>query len=301
MTQSEIRDTVERFAKTAKLAKDCGWGGVQIHAAHGYLISEFLSPRTNRRSDAWGGSLQNRSRFLREVVQRTREEVGPDFPISVKLNSADFQRNGFSEADASEVVKMLETLGIDLLEISGGTYEFAAAMGVSQPQTSRTESIKAQSKSLAASTIAREAYFIEFAESIRQTTEIPLMLTGGFRSADAMCEAISLGIVDFVGVARPMCLDPRFPAKILSGELKRLDLVNISVGIKDFDSGLQNLWHQRQIHRMAEGLAPDPNMGRIYCLTVMIVLNYVWHPRTAGIYSVCTLAALFVFILSFLW
>lgn len=134
---------------------------------------------------------------MREVVTRIRAKVGDQFPISVKINSADFQRNGFSETDAADVVKMLEKLSVDLIEISGGTYEFAAMMGLDK-------------KTVSASTLAREAYFLEFAKSIRCTTSVPLMLTGGFRSADAMNEAISFGIVDFVGVARPMCLDPFF-------------------------------------------------------------------------------------------
>lgn len=291
MTETEIRATIDRFVLTAFIAKECGWDGVQVHAAHGYLISEFLSPRTNQRNDKWGGSIKNRSRFLREVVTRIRERVGNQFPISVKLNSADFQRNGFTETDATQVVKMLEEIGVDLIEISGGTYEFAAMMqGNNQvAKQSRTEALAANSSSMAPSTLAREAYFIEFAKSLRYAASVPLLLTGGFRSADAMSEAISSGIVDFIGVARPMCLDPFFPSKILTGKLQRLDLVDISVGIKDFDSGLQNLWHQRQIHLMADGKNPDVNLGRVYCLTVLTVLSYIWHPRTAGPLSYITI------------
>ena len=123
MTEGDIQEALDRFARTTGIAREAGFTGVQLHAAHGYLISEFLSPRLNRRSDAWGGGLAARARFLLEAVARTRRAVGDDFPLAVKLNSADFQKGGFSFDESIQVARWLEESGVDLIEISGGTYE----------------------------------------------------------------------------------------------------------------------------------------------------------------------------------
>ncbi|NJO87596.1 MAG: hypothetical protein HC831_00515 [Chloroflexia bacterium] len=122
MTEDEITQIKNAFVKAAGLAKSAGFTGVQIHSAHGYLLSQFLSPKTNLRTDSWGGSIENRSRLLRSIIKETRELVGNDFPISVKLNSSDFQKGGLTEEESLEVVKMLDKEGVDLFEISGGTY-----------------------------------------------------------------------------------------------------------------------------------------------------------------------------------
>ncbi len=169
MTKSEIMNVIIQFVYAAKLGQEVGFTGVQIHAAHGYLLSQFLSPKTNIRQDKWGGSIANRARILIEIVKQVRKTVGPAYPISVKLNSADFLREGFSEDDSLKVIKMLDALAIDLLEISGGTYEGIAFF-------------EAGFETKKDSTVKREAYFIDFARRIRQESDIPLMITGGFRT-----------------------------------------------------------------------------------------------------------------------
>lgn len=163
LTPADIADVQARFVRSAELAEQAGFNGVQIHAAHGYLLSQFLSPLTNKRQDAWGGSLENRARLLIDVVRAVRQVVSPGFAVAVKLNSADFQRGGFSADDAKRVVELLNPLGVDLVELSGGSYEAPAMQG--QARDGRT--------------LAREAYFLEFARDITAVARMPLMVTGG--------------------------------------------------------------------------------------------------------------------------
>ncbi len=159
LTENEIRDFIDRFAKVAVIARETGFTGVQIHGAHGYLISAFLSPVTNRRTDAWGGSLPNRARFLLETVRAVRKAVGDDFPVGIKLNSDDFRKGGFSNADCLEVVGLLNAESVDLLEISGGNYEQPRLLGVSGREQDAV--------AVRPSTRIREAYFLEYAEAIK--------------------------------------------------------------------------------------------------------------------------------------
>ncbi len=150
MTGQQIADTITRFATTARRAEQAGFDGVEVHAAHGYLLSQFLSPLVNTRTDEWGGSLENRARLLLEIVRAIRGEVAPGFSVAVKLNSADFQRGGFDADDARKVIDMLAPLGVDLVELSGGSYESPAMTG--RPADERTA--------------AREAYFLELAAEL---------------------------------------------------------------------------------------------------------------------------------------
>lgn len=216
MPADEIARLPARFAAAAQIAREAGFTGVQLHAAHGYLLSSFLSPRANRREDAWGGSLESRARVLLEAVRATRTAVGADFPVSVKLNSADFQRGGFSAEDSLTVARWLDGEGIDLLEISGGSYEQPAMMklaGLEAPEPPR----------IAASTRAREAYFQAFAPTIRAAvTRAKLMVTGGFRTAAGMADAIETDGVDVIGLGRPLCVDPAAPGGLLRGDIAAL-------------------------------------------------------------------------------
>lgn len=224
LTTEEIGELVRRWAGAAKACKDAGFTGVQIHGAHGYLISQFLSPRANQRTDDYGGSLVNRARLLREVVVAVRHAVGAEFPISVKLNSADFQKGGFAFEDSLQVVKWLEEDSVDLIEISGGTYE--------QPKLLGAEGMEAEEQqNVAPSTAAREAYFVDFAKAMQAHVNVPLMVTGGFRTRAAMEQALADGAADIVGLARPLCLIPDAPRQLIEGreELPRyedgLDLI----------------------------------------------------------------------------
>lgn len=196
MDEFEIQDVIQRFTTTAKRAEEAGFDGVEIHAAHGYLLAQFLSPLTNKRNDQWGGSLENRARLLIEVVKSVKATCGESFAIAVKLNSADFQRGGFDLEDAQQVVKMLGELNIDLVELSGGSYEAPAMQG-------RTGDDR---------TLAREAYFLEFASKIAENVTVPIMTTGGVRRYEVAKQVIDSG-VQLVGMARALALTPDLPNK----------------------------------------------------------------------------------------
>lgn len=210
LTEDEILSIIGRFATAARVCKETGFTGVQIHAAHGYLISQFLSPLANLRDDRWGGSLENRARMLLFTINSVRTLVGPDFPVSVKLNSADFQRGGFAFEDSLQVARWLQEAGVDLIEISGGTYEQPRLMGIEGLEP-------VEEQNVAASTLAREAYFVDFAKAMREHVHIPLMVTGGFRSRSAMEQAIKQGAADVIGLGRPLCYMPDGAKRLLAG------------------------------------------------------------------------------------
>ncbi len=210
LLNEEIGDVIERFAHAAAIAKQTGFTGVQIHAAHGYLISEFLSPRANVRDDEWGGSLENRARLLMRIVDAVRAQVGSGFSVSVKLNSSDFQKGGFGPDDSAAVARWLEARGVDLIEISGGSYEQPTMMDMDGLEA-RYEEEKRES------TRQREAYFLTYAEEMRAAIKTPLMVTGGFRTRAGMEEALASGACDVIGVARPLCVHPALPAQLISG------------------------------------------------------------------------------------
>ena len=209
-TEDQFAEIIEKYARSAKLAQDAGFDGVEIHAAHGYLLSSSLSPRINTRSDRWGGSLENRARLVLSVVRAVRAAVDPSFIVAVKLNSSDFQKGGFDHADSVKVAVMLEAEGVDFIEISGGNFEEPTAY---------------QHASKSGSTQAREAYFLDYAAAIKTALKIHLMVTGGFRSANVMNEAIESGKTDLIGMGRPFIADPEFPAKLLSGSIDKAPAV----------------------------------------------------------------------------
>jgi 2,4-dienoyl-CoA reductase-like NADH-dependent reductase (Old Yellow Enzyme family) len=210
LTCDEIGELVGRWAVAAKACQDAGFTGVQVHAAHGYLMSQFLSPLANRRTDDYGGSLENRARLLLEVIAAIRAATGPAFPISVKLNSADFQKGGFAFEDSLRVAGWLEAASVDLIEISGGTYEQPKLLGIEGMEESAPQNV-------APSTLAREAYFVDFALAMQARVSVPLMVTGGFRSRAAMEQALERGAADVIGLGRPMCLMTDAPKRLLAG------------------------------------------------------------------------------------
>ncbi len=211
LTIAEIEDIVRRFGVCAAAVKAAGFTGVQVHAAHGYLLSQFLSPRSNLRTDEYGGTLENRARALLDAVKTVRDAVGPDFPVAVKLNSADFQKGGFDFEDSMQVAQWLQAAGVDLLEISGGTYEQPKLLGVEGIEEEEPQGV-------AHSTLMREAYFVDFALAMQEKVSIPLMVTGGFRHRNVMEQAISAGGADLIGLGRPMCVLTDAPAQLLAGE-----------------------------------------------------------------------------------
>jgi 2,4-dienoyl-CoA reductase-like NADH-dependent reductase (Old Yellow Enzyme family) len=261
----EIREIISAFARVAKAAKETGFTGAQLHSAHGYLSSQFLSPHTNRRTDEWGGSLENRARFLLETYRAMREAVGSDFPLGAKLNSSDFQKGGFSNEDSAQVARWLCDEGLDLLEISGGTYEQMALLG--RP---------AEGEKKAESTLRREAYFLDYARNIREAArDIPLMVTGGFRTVSLIRQVVESGEVDVVGLARPFCVAPDLPKRIFDGTLSELPTpekdrrlgpgllgpVSPLRGLRTLNAQAEAAWFYRQIIALSEDREPDFNLG----------------------------------------
>ena len=268
LTEDEIEALIDRFATAAEVARETGFTGVQLHAAHGYLISEFLSPRVNRRTDRWGGSLDNRARLLRAAVGEVRRRCGADFPISVKLNSADFQKGGFSQDDALTVAGWLAADGVDLLEISGGTYE--------QPRMMDQGGVEPVSDApVRASTRAREAYFLDFAAAMRAQVGVPLMVTGGFRTRQAMNAAIAQDGIAMVGLGRPMVVDPDGPAHLLARRTEALEPWEKRLGnprgwfgvnspstmIKAASAFAVMAWYYMTLVEHGDGLEPDRAKG----------------------------------------
>lgn len=275
MTQDDIRDVIRRFVHVATVARETGFTGVQIHAAHGYLLSSFLSPLANQREDEYGGSLENRARLLLEILAATRRALGADFPISVKLNSADFQRGGFSQDESMQVVRWLGDAGLDLLEISGGNYEQMSMVGLGDdaPRAGRA---------VAASTAAREAYFLDYAHELRPQVAMPLMITGGMRSAQTMNEAIGSGACAVIGIGRPVCVAPDdCGPKLLSGALRELPAIEHRLAMPrgalgpDLDDAMFKAvesfgllgWFCLQLIRLGDGLEADTQMSVLDALT----------------------------------
>ena len=263
-TNAEIEEIIQRFGRSAAIVKKAGFSGVQIHGAHGYLVSQFLSPHTNQRTDEWGGTPEKRRKFVLAVYAEIRRQVGRDFPIGIKLNSADFQKGGFTEEESMATIQSLVDAGIDLIEISGGTYEAPAMSGAfNKPQKT--------------STAEREAYFLEFAEKVRSVVKTPLMVTGGFRSLSGMNAALQSGALDIVGLARLMAIDPDAPAALLGGRDSNQLVRPISTGIKPIDRmGLMEiLWYTRQLKRIAQGRNPNPNESGLWAFLSSLV-NSMW-------------------------
>jgi 2,4-dienoyl-CoA reductase-like NADH-dependent reductase (Old Yellow Enzyme family) len=264
LAEHEILDIIERFGTAAAVAEAAGFDGVQIHGAHGYLVSQFLSPRSNQRTDDWGGDPERRRRFVLEVLRAIRGQVSPGFAVGIKLNSADFQRGGFTEEESRDVVSALVAEGIDLIEISGGSYESPTMMGP------RRES-----------TAAREAYFLDYARTVMSLAgDVPIAVTGGFRTRATMTAAVAARDCDLVGLGRPTAVNPDAAVDLLDRGRERLDAPPIQVGARSIMrrlgelralDGLLNInWHTDQLHRMGRGL--DPDFARSWRRAALVML-----------------------------
>lgn len=255
LTEPEILAIVERFATTAARAEEAGFDGVQVHAAHGYLLSQFLSPLANRRDDRWGGSLENRARMLLETVAAVRRRVSPRFVVSVKLNSADFQKGGFDAADARWVVERLNDMGVDVVELSGGSYESPAMQGAADTQSS---------------TGAREAYFVDFARDIAKVARMPIMVTGGVRRREVALSALAtegaLPGVDIVGVARALAFAPDLPKAWRKPEGLDVDMPEVTWKNRAMASLAVMALAKAQINRLAAGKAPARTLSPMWVL-----------------------------------
>lgn len=259
MTEQEIEVLIQRFVATSRQAESAGFTGVQVHAAHGYLISQFLSPLTNLRSDQWGGDINNRSRVLIEIVKRIRQSVNPEFCVSVKLNSADFQKGGFDLNDAIAVIQLLNELGVDLVELSGGSYESPAMQGrVSDKEGAKTER-----------TLRREAYFVDFAREIASAAKMPIMVTGGILRravAEEALEKDSAGFgVEMLGIAQAMAFQPDLPKQWQKNELE-IKLPQVNWKNKTFAALAVMAVTKAQLNRLALGKSPKSNISPFFSL-----------------------------------
>ena len=241
LTTSEVEELVQKFVTSAKITKEAGFSGVQIHAAHGYLISQFLSPHDNRRTDKYGGSLENRMRFLKEIYLGMREELGKNFTIGIKINSTDFKEDGLTEEDSLKTIIELANLGLDFVEISGGTYERPAMMGATSKSTN-------------------QVFFAEYSKKLKQKIEIPVVVTGGIRSINAMNTLLNDNTTDFIGIARPLTIDPNIPNKIKQGTYTIVETTRVSTGVKKLDkifgSLLGIVYYQVLMQNIAKGKEP---------------------------------------------
>ncbi|MCW0192773.1 NADH:flavin oxidoreductase/NADH oxidase family protein [Rhodococcus erythropolis] len=256
MTAQQIDDTVNRFATTARRAEEAGFDGVEIHAAHGYLLSQFLSPLANRRTDKWGGTLDNRARLLLDITRAVRAAVAPTFAVAVKLNSADFQRGGFDADDAAQVITMLAPLGVDVVELSGGSYEAPAMTG--QGPDDRT--------------LAREAYFLTLAEELAKASPVPLMLTGGVVRRP-VAEQVLAGGVDFVGLGSALAIDPDLPNRWHVDSTAAVELAPVTIKDKAVASAASMARVRQQLRRLGSGKPTRPTGNPVVALLKEQVLQ----------------------------
>lgn len=269
LTLHEVADVRERFVHAAKVCEQAGFAGVQLHSAHGYLLSSFLNPRANTRRDDYGGPLENRARLLLETVRAVRRAAGDGFAVGVKINSADFQKGGFTIEECARVAGWLDDAGLDLLELSGGNYENPAMMAGPEAEAALNKS-----------TIIREAYFLKFAKEVRAAVRrTPVMVTGGMRSAAVMDAALRDGDCEVIGVGRPLCGDAGCVGKLLRGEIAALPayentlelpalmrwLMWTSLGPK-IRFGGQQMWYYQQERNIAAGKGVDAALGIISAL-----------------------------------
>jgi len=249
MSETDIQDVISRFAITAKKAEEAGFDGVQIHAAHGYLLSQFLSPLVNKRQDKWGGKIVNRSRLLIEIVCSVKKAVSSRFSISVKLNSADFQRGGFDINDAILVVQQLEKMNVDFVELSGGSYEAPAMQGRSADDR----------------TLAREAYFLEFAKSIALQTTLKIMTTGGIKRL-AVANQVRNEHIDLVGIASAMAYKPDL-VKIWKTNAEALGFTpKVDWKNKTLAALATMALVRRQLQRLGRSKVPKQNASALFSL-----------------------------------
>jgi 2,4-dienoyl-CoA reductase-like NADH-dependent reductase (Old Yellow Enzyme family) len=241
LAQEEITALVTDFGAAAALLERAGFDGVEVHAAHGYLIGQFLSPLTNQRTDQWGGPVQQRARFLLEVIRAIRARTSPQFAVLVKINSSDFRPGGFDIDDSARVVGMLDGEGVDLVEVSGGTFESTSSALQVRPEDAGT---------------SKDAYFAALAPRLRQMTGVPLALTGGLRSRRVIEALISDGTVDAIGMARPFVEFPDAAQLVLEGRSDPIVLTppSSTYGIHPIT------WYQAQLRRQARGEGFDPRM-----------------------------------------
>jgi 2,4-dienoyl-CoA reductase-like NADH-dependent reductase (Old Yellow Enzyme family) len=281
LTRDEIPSIVQKFATTARLAEQAHWDGVEIHAAHGYLLSQFLSTNANHRTDDYGGTARGRRKLLLEVIAAVRKATSDNFVVGVKLNAKDRQSDGLDrETECLELISELTRLGqVDFIEMSSGTFE--DALHVRNATTLDNKVLPAE-----------EGFYCSFAERLRDqleeqkrkdSTSPPLIvLTGGFRTAKGMESAIQRRIADIIGLGRPVCMDPDIAKDLLEGRQQTEVPPTLSFAFAKalLEPVLNSLWYQRQLDRLSRGLPADPNLSIMWTLTVTFFKSYIWDWKT---------------------
>jgi 2,4-dienoyl-CoA reductase-like NADH-dependent reductase (Old Yellow Enzyme family) len=202
LTEKEIHEIAVSFGQAARRAKDAGFDGIQLHGAHGYLMSQFLSPAFNKRTDSYGGAVENRARALIETLAEVRSAVGRDYPVLIKLNSEDFLEEGLALDDSLKVGRMLQEAGIDAIEVSGGTI-------VSKNLEPSRPGIKSEEK---------EAYFRTASKAFKDALDVPIILVGGIRSPSLAEELLAEGYADYLAMSRPFIREPDLVKRWASGD-----------------------------------------------------------------------------------
>lgn len=234
LSATEIDDIAERFVSAAVVLERAGFTGVQIHAAHGFLLNQFLSPLMNRRTDAYGGSLENRARLLLDIVRGIRRRCGRDFALAVKLNCSDFQKGGFDVGDFVRVVTLLNDEAVDLVEVSGGSYE-------SSPFAAGRDGAAHE-----------RGHFYEEARAARAVAKMPIMLTGGFTSKKSVLTAREDG-ADVIGLGRTMILAPDFPRRLLDAGDASVRLPKLAARSQPIAALAELGWYSERLVCLAEG------------------------------------------------
>lgn len=222
MSRNDIESVIETFAKGAGRARKCGLDGVQIHAAHGYLLSQFLSPAFNDRQDVYGGPLENRARIVLEVLRAIRSEVGTEFPVTIKLNSEDFLPQGLTVDEMLELASMLEKEGMDAIELSGGTGDSGKFVPV------RLGKIGSEEK---------EAYYRIAAKRLKERVKIPVILVGGIRSYSVAKELLKGGVADYFALSRPLIREPKLIVRWKEGDTRKAECMSDNLCFKPIRSG----------------------------------------------------------------
>ena len=243
MTARQISETIANFVRAAERVMEAGFDGVEIHAAHGYLIHEFLSPRTNLRNDEWGGSFENRLRFLTEIYRGMRRQLGGETPILLTLNANDYLEDGIGVADAVRIAERMSALGIDAIDVTAGTWEthFFMSRGdipgnywlYARAEGKEKEKVGERLTRLAREVRFQEAYLREYAREIRKKVPCPLILVGGLRTVKVMEEILEEGAADFISLCRPLIRDPEFPNLIRRGLAERSTCINCNLCLTD--------------------------------------------------------------------
>ena len=218
MTINEIEDIIEKFVQACRRVKEAGFDAVQLHGAHGNLINNFMSPFTNCRTDAYGGSTENRARFVVEIVHRTRTLIGPDFPLMIKMNFNDFVNGGLDKNEAVGIAKIIARAGIDCIEISGGTLSespnYIAVKGIQKEE--------------------QEAYFKAYAKALKEQVAIPVILVGGTRTLKVMAQTLEEGCADFISMSRPFIREPGLIKRWKNGDKEKAKCISCNQCFENF-------------------------------------------------------------------